>query len=85
MQVNGDIVADANQCAHFGDGSPGVVLQTQSSIIASSNRVRGPKSRLELQVPANRFSAVGNLASAGTSIGTTPLPAPWQALNPVVS
>jgi hypothetical protein len=85
VQVAGDIVADANQCAHFGEGSPGMVLQTESSIAASSNRVRGPKSRLVLQVPQDRFAAVGNLASAGTQLGSGPLPAPWQALNPVVS
>ena len=80
----GDVIANANQCSHIGE-SVGALLRGDS-IVASSNRVRGTRATLVLQVPEDRFSAVGNLAAGGTHLGAPgdSLPAPWDALNPTV-
>ena len=85
VDVLGDAVAEANQCRH--EGSEIGVLLTASSVIASSNRVRGERSMLVLMVPENRFAAVGNLAAGGTHLGGpgAGLPGPWDPLNPIVS
>jgi hypothetical protein len=86
VRVRGDVVAQANQCEHVAARDPTGVLLTASSISAASNRVRGERSMLVLQVPENRFAAVGNLASGGTHLGGpgNGLPDPWDPLNPVV-
>ena len=83
----GDVVAEANQCFHDQAENPSAVVLLGSSVIASSNRLRGGKAALILQTAENRFAAVGNLAPGGTHLGSpgAGLPAPWQALNPNVS
>jgi hypothetical protein len=62
-----------------------VVLQG-TTVIASSNRVRGGDAMLILAVPENRFAAVGNIAPGGTHLNNpgAGLPGPWQPLNPSV-
>ena len=85
VRVTGDVVADANQCRHEAAEDPTAMLLQGSSIIASSNRLRG-KATLVLRTAENRFAAVGNLAPAGrtNNLGAG-LPSPWQPLNPNVS
>jgi hypothetical protein len=85
--VSGDVVADANQCTYAAGHDPSAVVLQGSSVVASSNRLRGPRSMLILQVAENRFAAVGNLAPGGIGLGgiTGTLPAPWAPLNPNVS
>jgi hypothetical protein len=87
VRVAGDVVADGNQCEHQTEQDPTAMLLQGSSITASSNRVRGPRSMLILNVAENRFAAVGNLTPGGTHLNGPggALPAPWQALNPIVS
>jgi hypothetical protein len=84
--VRGDVVAEANQCTHLGRGDPVGILLRGGTATATSNRVRGPKSMLVLEVPEDRFAAVANLTSDGTRLGSASggLPAPWDALNPIV-
>ena len=90
VRVSGDVVVDANQCTYAAGQDPSAVLLQGSSVVASSNRLRGPRSMLVLQVDPKRFAAVGNLAPGGTRLGaasgtgTVPLPAPWAPLNPDV-
>jgi hypothetical protein len=86
VQVRGDVVAEGNQCEHDGEEPMAMLLQA-SAITASSNRVRGRNAMLILRVNEHRFAAVGNLAPGGTRLNgpTGSLPAPWQALNPMVS
>jgi Family of unknown function (DUF6519)/Right handed beta helix region len=85
VQVNGDVVADANQCTHLGGERPGMFLSA-SSVIATSNRVRGDRARLTLDVPKDRFAAVANITAGGTELVSAPgLFSPWDALNPVVN
>jgi Family of unknown function (DUF6519)/Right handed beta helix region len=87
VRVSGDVVADANQCTYAAGHDPSAVVLQGSSVVASSNRLRGPRSMLILEVAENRFAAVGNLAPGGTGLGgiTGTLPAPWAPLNPNVS
>jgi hypothetical protein len=86
VRVGGDVVAEGNQCLHRPREDPSAVVLGASSVIASSNRVRGERSMLILEVPENRFAAVGNLAAGGTHLGSpgAGLPGPWDPLNPVV-
>ena len=85
--VRGDVVAQGNQCTHDDRQQPVAMLLNASAITASTNRVRGGKSMLILNVNEGRFAAVGNLTPGGTRLNspTGGLPAPWQALNPTVS
>jgi Family of unknown function (DUF6519)/Right handed beta helix region len=95
VRVTGSIVAEANQCLYVAAEDPlaaadvparGVVLNG-SSVVASSNRLRGDKAMLILEVQKERFAAVGNLAPGGTHLGsaTAGLPPAWEPLNPPVS
>jgi hypothetical protein len=87
VRVAGDVVAQGNQCLHDQAQEPAGIRLQGSAITAASNRVRGGKSMLVLQVPENRFSALGNLAAGGTHLNNPGggLPAPWTPLNPTVS
>jgi hypothetical protein len=87
VQVSGDVVADGNQCAYEVREDSTAVLLGGSSVVASSNRLRGDKAMLILQVAEDRFAALGNLAPGGTHLGSPGggLPGPWQPLNPNVS
>lgn len=87
VRITGDAVADANQCRHEAAEDPSAMVVQASAVVASSNRLRGDKAMLILQVPENRFSAVGNLAPGGTHLNSpgAGLPSPWQPLNPNVS
>jgi hypothetical protein len=87
VRVRGDVVAEGNQCRHEeGQELAGILLQA-SAITASTNRVRGGKAMIVLQVPENRFAALGNLAPGGTHLSSpgAGLPEPWKPLNPPVS
>jgi len=84
--VTGDVVAQGNQCQHDGEEIVGMLLRGTSAT-ASGNRVRSrSKAMLVLEVPENRFAALGNLAAGGTHLGGpgAGLPAPWDPLNPTV-
>jgi hypothetical protein len=84
-RIGGDLVAVGNQCDHEGTGDiPSAMLLTAQSITATSNRARGPRARIVLDVDPKRFAAVANLAPGGTHLGSATLPAPWAALNPQV-
>jgi hypothetical protein len=87
VRVAGDVVAQGNQCLHGEGQEPAGIRIQATSVTASSNRVRGGRSMIVLQVPENRFAAVGNLAAGGTHLNTPGggLPAPWSPLNPTVS
>jgi len=87
VRVGGDVVADSNQCLFGALEDPSAVVLRGSSVVASSNRLRGERSMLVLEVQENRFAAVGNLAPGGTHLGSpgAGLPGPWQPLNPDVS
>jgi hypothetical protein len=87
VQVGGDVVADANQCRHEAAEDPTAVLLQGSSVIASSNRLRGGRAMLIIRTQENRLAAVGNLAPGGTHLNNpgAGLPSPWQPLNPNVS
>lgn len=87
VRVGGDVVAEGNQCLYVLREDPSAVVLGGSSIVASSNRLRGDRAMLILEVEENRFAAVGNLASGGTHLGGpgNGLPSPWQPLNPDVS
>ena len=86
VRVAGDVVAQGNQCLHVEAEDPTAVRLQATSVTASSNRVRGEKAMLVLEVPENRFAAVGNLAAGGTHLNNPGggLPDPWQPLNPTV-
>jgi hypothetical protein len=86
VRVNGEIVAEGNQCLHDGEQQPAGVWLEASALTASTNRVRGVRSMLILKVNPARFAAVGNLAAAGTFLNAPggALPAVWQPLNPTV-
>ncbi|MEO5577193.1 MAG: DUF6519 domain-containing protein [Gaiellaceae bacterium] len=86
IRVRGDIVAEANQCTHGEQGEQSAFVLGSSSIIASSNRIRGGKAMLVLETIENRFAAVGNLTGGGTHLGGpgAGLPGPWSELNPIV-
>ena len=87
VRIGGDAVADANQCLHEAAEDPSAMVLQASSIVASSNRLRGGKAMLILRTQENRFAAVGNLAPGGTHLNSpgSGLPSPWQPLNPNVS
>jgi len=87
VRIGGDAVADANQCLHEAAEDPSAMVLQASSIVASSNRLRGGKAMLILRTQENRFAAVGNLAPGGTHLNSpgSGLPSPWQSLNPNVS
>jgi Family of unknown function (DUF6519)/Right handed beta helix region len=87
VRVSGDIVAEANQTLYAQVESPTAMLLQGTSVVASSNRLRGGDAMLILTVPENRFAAVGNLAPGGTHLNSpgAGLPSPWQPLNPKVS
>ena len=84
VRVSGDIIADTNHCTHAEGIPEALVLTSATSITASTNRVRGGrKAMLVLNIPEDRFAAVGNIASGGTHLNGAGagLPAPWQPLN----
>jgi hypothetical protein len=88
VSVTGDVVAQGNQADYEGEPAVGVRLQA-TSITAATNRVRGTRAMLVLQVDPKRFAAVGNLAPGGTRLASpsgalSDLPAPWAPLNPSV-
>jgi hypothetical protein len=87
VKVRGDVVAEANQCSQEEGQQPTGILFQASSITASTNRLRGGKSMIVLEVREDRFAAVGNLAAGGTHLLSpgAGLPAPWKPLNPIVS
>ena len=68
---------------------PSAVVLKGSSVIASSNRLRGEGAMLILDIgeEENRFAALGNLAPGGTHLGfpIRDLTEPWKSLNPPVS
>ena len=80
VRVGGDVVAEGNQCAHALDTEPVGMYLRGSSITASTNRVRGTRAMLVLDVAENRFAALGNLAAGGTHLGSpgAGLPSPWD-------
>jgi hypothetical protein len=87
--IGGDLVAEGNQADYAGGESPIAVELAAQTISAATNRVRGRRSMLVLQVDPKRYAAVGNLAAGGTHLsdagGTlAPLTSPWDALNPTV-
>ena len=83
--IGGDLVAEGNQCQHEATGDlPTAMLLTAHSITATSNRARGTRARIVLEVNPKSFAAVGNLAAGGTHLGAGALPAPWTPLNPQV-
>jgi hypothetical protein len=87
VRVGGDVVAEGNQCAHAPDTERVGMYLRGSSITASTNRVRGTRAMLVLDVAENRFAALGNLAAGGTHLGSpgAGLPSPWDPFNPLVS
>jgi hypothetical protein len=87
VRVTGDVVAEGNQCLHEPSEEPEAVVLGGSSIVASSNRLRGERPMLILQVDRDRFAAVGNLVPGGTHLGSAGagLPPEWDPLNPTVS
>jgi nitrite reductase/ring-hydroxylating ferredoxin subunit len=87
VRVRGEVVAQGNQCLHQQAQQPAGILLEASAITASSNRVRGDKSMLILNVNEARFAAVGNLTAGGTRLNgpSGGLPPVWQPLNPTVS
>jgi hypothetical protein len=87
VHVAGDVVAEGNQCLHDPSDEPEAVVLGGSSIVASSNRLRGQRPMLILQVAGDRFAAVGNLVPGGTHLGSAGagLPPEWEPLNPIVS
>jgi uncharacterized protein DUF6519 len=88
--IRGDLVADGNQTEYAGSGeAPQGVRLGAETITASTNRLRGTRSLIALQVDPKRFAAVANLAPLGTHLADpggslTNLPAPWDALNPSI-
>jgi hypothetical protein len=90
VRISGDLVAQGNQ-ATFADSEnqPVGVRLTAATITAATNRIRGTRSLLVLEVDPKRLAAVGNLAAGGTRIASpggalANLPAPWEPLNPTV-
>lgn len=85
VRIAGDLVAVGNQCEHEATGDqPAAMLLRAQSITATSNRARGGRARIVLDVDPKRFAAVANLAAGGTHLGSGTLPAPWAPLNPQV-
>jgi Family of unknown function (DUF6519)/Right handed beta helix region len=87
VRVSGDVVAESNQCLFGALEDPSAVVLRGSSVVASSNRMRGERSMLIIQADENRYAAVGNLAPGGTHLGGPGggLPGPWLPFNPDVS
>jgi hypothetical protein len=86
VRVGGDLIAQGNYCQHQerSDATDGLVLQA-SVITASTNRLRGGRSRILLQAADDgHLAAVGNLAPGGTRTPGGGLPGPWAQLNPTV-
>jgi hypothetical protein len=85
VRVQGDVVADANQCTHWRATDLGAFLVEASSVVATGNRVRGDEAAaLVLEVPENRLAAVANLTAGGTRNFGSGLSSPWDVLNPIV-
>ena len=89
VRVNGDVVAQGNQALYEGGEVPIGVQLVAQTITAATNRLRGTRSMLVLQVDPKRFAALGNLAPGGVHLsdpgGTlSNLPTPWAPLNPAV-
>jgi hypothetical protein len=85
VAVSGDVVAQGNQVQYEGERAIAMRFAAQT-VTASTNRLRGPRSMLVLQVDPKRFAAVGNLAPGGTHLSTSSgtlsdVPSPWAALN----
>ena len=87
VRVSGDVVAEGNQCLYAAQEDPSAVVLRGSSVVASSNRLRGERSMLILEVQEDRYAAVGNLCPGGTHLGgpNNEVPDPWRPLNPKVS
>lgn len=85
VRVRGDVVLDANQCSHVEAEDQLAVYVAADTVTASSNRVAGVEATVRLDVPENRFAAVGNITNGGVFIFGSALPSPWAELNPVVS
>lgn len=87
VAVGGDVIAEANQCAHAESGEPVAMLLRADTMAVGQNRIRGGKGMLILETSEERFSAVGNLTAGGTHLGGpgNGLPAPWDSLNPTVT
>ena len=87
VRVSGDVVAEGNQCLYAALEDPSAVVLRGSSVVASSNRLRGERSMLILEVEEDRYAAVGNLCPGGTHLGApnNEVPDPWRPLNPKVS
>jgi hypothetical protein len=87
VRVGGDVVADGNQCAHLEPAEPPAFVVGASSATVSANRLRGGKAMIILELPENRFAAVGNLTPGGVHLGGPGggLFDPWNSLNPIVS
>lgn len=87
VRVDGDVVLDANQCEHLQAREPAGLLVEAGSVTAATNRVRGERAMLVLEVRDDRFAALGNLTAGGVHLGGpgAGLPAPWDALNPIVA
>jgi Family of unknown function (DUF6519)/Right handed beta helix region len=87
VRVSGDVVAESNQCSYGVLEDTSAVVLNGSSVIASSNRLRGEGAMLILEVDEGRFAAVGNLAPGGTHLGfpIRDLPDLWMPLNPHVA
>jgi len=84
--VRGDVVAEGNQMEHIGLGEP-VALRVQGrTATVATNRARGREAMIVLEVDERSFAAVGNITTGGTHLGGAGngLPAPWDALNPMV-
>jgi hypothetical protein len=85
VHARGDAILDANQCTHeHREQFVGIEIAA-SSIIASSNRVRGVEAQIDLQTSEDRYAATGNITTGGTLLYGSSVPGPWSDLNPVVS
>jgi hypothetical protein len=84
VRVAGDLVAVGNQCDHDVSEGPTAMLLAAKSITATSNRARGERAIIVLDVDPERFAAVANLAGGGTHLSSGPLPSTWASLNPKV-
>lgn len=86
VRVGGDVVAEGNQMDHVGFGEPVALRIEARSVSVATNRARGPKAMIVLEVDESSFAALGNITAGGTHLGGAGagLPQPWDALNPVV-
>lgn len=83
VRVAGDVVAEGNQMEHLGRGDPVALRVEARSTTVATNRARGPKAMIVLEVDEGNFAALGNLTSGGTHLGSAGarLPDPWEPLN----